>query len=187
MKKLTASPAESPFVEKQRVVVVYETPAARARAMECCSDLSGQQSPEAEPEIDWYSFALLLEAAPANDAADKAATADLIIFAVTAAGDLPGEVKLWIERWLNKRSDREGAIVGLLTDRPANPSDVASLKEIYLRHTAHRAGMDYLTHATPTACRAIPNSLDSFSQRAGQMTSVLDQILHTHLPVVPPS
>jgi hypothetical protein len=187
MKKPAATPVESPVVEKQRVVVVYETPSARERAIECCSDLPGQQSSVSGPQIDCYSFVHLLEVAHANDAADKAATADLIIFAVTAAGDLPGEVKLWIERWLNQRSEREGAIVGLLTDRPAHPSDIASLKEIYLRHTAHRAGLDYLSHVTLTACRAMPDSLDSFSQRAGQITSVLDQILHTHTPVVPPS
>jgi hypothetical protein len=56
---------------------------------------------------------------------------------------------------------------------------VASVREIYLRHAARRAGMDYLSHAAPTLRRAMPDSLDSFSERAGRVTSVLDGILQT--------
>ncbi|HLX72340.1 MAG TPA: hypothetical protein VKV04_22200, partial [Verrucomicrobiae bacterium] len=63
---------------------------------------------------------------------------------------------------------------------------VPPFREIYLRHIAHRAGMDFLSHAAPTAAKAIPDSLDSFSKRAGQMTSVLDNILHTR-PRTPPA
>ena len=121
-----------------------------------------------------------------SDAYNKAATADMILFSMSSAGDLPHEVKLWIERWLNRRSEREGALIGLVTDRPANPFEIASLKEVYLRHTAHRAKMDYLSHEIPTARKAIPDSIDSYNRRAGQMTSVLDQILRNQpTPSIP--
>ena len=49
-----------------------------------------------------------------------------------------------------------------------------------------RAGMDYLSHAAPTVHRAIPDSIDSFSERAGQVTSVLDGILQKHPHFPPP-
>ena len=86
---------------------------------------------------------------------------------------------------LDHRGEREGAIVGLVTEKPAPAMGVASLKEVYLRHTAHRARMDYLSHVVPTELRAMPDSLDAFRQRAGQVTSVLDQILHKHTPPPP--
>lgn len=115
----------------------------------------------------------------ASQAAERAAGADLIVFAMTGSGDLPQEIKLWIEEWLGKRTAHEGALVGLV-ETESGPCPIACLKEIYLRHVAHRAGMDYLSHEPPTAQKAIPDSLDSFNQRAGQMTTVLDEILHTH-------
>ena len=98
-----------------------------------------------------------------------------------------GAWKLWIERWLGKRREREGAIVGLVSGQTA-PCATAGLKEIYLRHIAHRAGMDYLSRTTPTAPFAMPDSLDSFCNRARQVTSVLDDILRTRfIPPIPPT
>ena len=37
--------------------------------------------------------------------------------------------------------------------------------------------MDYLTHVPQDIARAIPDSLDSYSKRADQVTSLLDEIL----------
>ena len=126
---------------------------------------------------------LLDQSAEARKAAERAARADLIVFSLSAAGDLPEGVKLWIESWLGKRGEREGALVGLV-EGERGLGGVACLKEIYLRHVAHRAGMDYVSHAPPTNWRGIPDSLDSFSRRADQVTSLLDEILRTH-PVPP--
>src|SRR5262249_26515763 len=120
-----------------------------------------------------------------TEAANRAAKADLILFAVTSEGDLPNEVKHWIEHWMNRRGEREGALAGLVMDRPASPFEIATRKEIYLRHTARRAQMDYLSHEIPTPRKAIPDSLDSFNRRAFEMTSVLDEILQTR-PMAPP-
>jgi hypothetical protein len=158
------------------VVVIYEDPSIRERAVHFCERLvKAQQSPELD--LDWWSFALLSDASMAHTAVEKASGADVVIFAMDARGDLPDPIKLWIEKWLNKRGEREGAIVGLLHHEGWHGA--ASFREIYLRHAARRAGMDYLSHAAPTRRGAIPDSLDSFSERAGQMTSVLDGILQT--------
>ena len=88
-----------------------------------------------------------------------------------------------MERWICQRSEREGALVGLvLADRHSRPGEIACLKEIYLRHAAHRAGMDYLSQVPPVLPKAMPDSLDMYRERAGQVTSVLDEILRTGLP-----
>ena len=162
------------------VVVVYEDPPIRERAVRFCERLIEEQK-SIEVDADWWSFSLLSHPTLADSAVEKAASADVLVFAMDARGDLPQEIKLWIEHWLNKRGEREGALVGLL-GRPEGLHEIASFREIYLRHAACRAGMDYLSHAAPTRTRAIPNSIDSFNERAGQMTSVLDGILQKHPP-----
>ncbi len=166
------------------VVVIYENPSIRDRAVNFCELLvDAQRSPELN--LDWWSFPVLSDAAMAHSAVEKAANADVVVFAMEARGDLPEAIKLWIEKWLTKRGEREGAIVGLL-HRDEGWQGAASFREIYLRHAARRAGMDYLSHVPPTLGRAIPDSLDSFNERAGQVTSVLDKILQQR-PVVAPA
>ena len=166
------------------VVVVYENPSIRERAVRFCEGLiEEQKSPGMD--MDWWSFTVLSHPTLAQNAVEKAANAGVVVFAMDARGDLPDEIKLWIERWLNKRGEREGALVGLL-DAEEGLLEIASFREIYLRHAARRAGMDYLSHAAPTVHRAIPDSIDSFSERAGQVTSVLDGILQKHPHFPPP-
>jgi len=155
------------------VVVIYEDSALRERAMQFCELLSAETP---GLEMDWWSFQLLHHHSMAHSAVDRAAAADVVIFAMVSRGDLPEEIKLWIERWLNKRGQREGALVGLL-HREEGWHGTASFREIYLRHAARRSGMDYLSHSAPTILHAIPDSLDSYNDRAVQMTSVLDRIL----------
>jgi hypothetical protein len=155
----------------QRIIVVYESVPLRERAVQFCAELPFAST----PHIAWFSLSQLTRSG--SQVVELSFDADLLIFATEAAGDFSQETKLWIEQWLNRRGEREGALVGLF-DADAGPGDMAPFREIYLRNIARRAGMDYLTHARPTAPRAIPNSLDSYSERAGQITAVLDNILN---------
>lgn len=166
------------------VVVVYEDTAIREHAVRFCERLAYEGDSAGTLELNWWSFELLTNPAVASDAVKLAAVADVVVFAMNAGGDLPQDIKIWMEKWLNKRGEREGALVGLLAYGDA-PHDEASFREIYLRHLAKRTGMDYLSQSAPTRKGAIPDSLDSFSERAGQMTACLDGILHKH-PRVPP-
>lgn len=168
---------ESGSKENCRIVVVYEDNATRECVLRSAQQLGDAACGDLGLEIHWCPFSLLEEASSADDAANKAVNADVIIFAVAPGGDLPQEAKLWIEKWIGKRREREGALVGLV-DRQSASDDLACLKEIYLRHVAHRAGMDYLSNVSLKLFKAIPDSLDSYSERAGHVTSVLDEILH---------
>jgi hypothetical protein len=167
-------------VKAQNIVVIYETSPLRECAMSFCNKLSQPREFSSELKIDWLSFAFLCSSGMKVELLEKAAAADLIIFAMRAAGDLPDPVKLWIENWLAKRGEREGMLASLLKRDPIVTS-VASFREFYLRNVAHRAGMKYFCQ--PVLNASIPDSLDSFNQRAVQMTSVLDKILHTRPPV----
>ena len=172
--------------EEGCALVLYESPAAREQAIRFCEQMNCQE--DGGLNAQWYSFEDLKTPSTRTDALNKAAEAEMVVFAISAIGDFPAEVKFWMENWIGKRGEREGMLVGLVLDETSNTRDIACLKEVYLRHVAHRAGMDYLSHMPARIFRAMPDLLDSFAQRKEQVTSVLDEILQTgfvppHMPL----
>ena len=178
---LTRIPDATDLASVEKVVVIYESPAARDHAYRHLTERFPADQIDA---FHWCHCGQLHETDCLDALVRNAANARLIIISANAEGDFSYEMKSAIERWLAKREDREGTLVGLFVG--LKQDSLAPLKEIYLRHIAHRAGMDYLSHLRPGSGQSIPNSLDTFSHRAGQMTSVLDQILHTKIPATPP-
>lgn len=168
------------------LIVLYENPAARELAVGFCEKFARESCADVGLGVNWYSFEDLTVPASMEAAANVAVAADLLAFSVTASGDLSAAIKLWTKNWLLRRGEREGWLVGLVLEDGAELRRVACLKEIYLRHLAHRAGMDYLSHFPAKIPRAIPDSLDSFNRRAEQVTPVLDEILHTRFVSIPP-
>jgi hypothetical protein len=163
-----------------RIVIVCDD--ARRLAM---GSVPGQAVLEEKGEAQRCSFGQLRDPAEADRARQWAVSAHLILFALSSPGDLPDDVKAWIESWVHRRNAREGTLVGLVMDRPglrASPS----LAELYLRHTARRAGMDYLSRLPQTFRWSIPDSLDSYGRRAETVTSVLNKILDTRQSPAPP-
>ena len=163
------------------VVVVYEEAAARERAVAFCDQLVNRFWAQCEFDIVWCSFASLQEPDPARAAAKKAARADLILFSAAPEGEVPLPVRAWIESWLDPRGEREGMLVGLL-EPVAGICGPQGPRHHYLRHMAHRAALDYLTHVPQDIAGSIPDSLDAYTRRADQVTSLLDGILHQHPP-----
>ncbi len=89
-----------------------------------------------------------------------------------------------MESWLQQRGDREGTLVGLMAPSEEYPGGEGQ-KHYYLRNAAHRGALDYLTHIPQDISRPIPDSLDSYTARADQVTSLLDDILRQQ--TVPPN
>ena len=166
------------------VLVIYEDDAACDRAVGFCDQLVDRFWAKCDFEVSWWPFTLLKETVSAREAALKASGADLILFSTTPEGDFPLAVKAWIETWPKQRGGREGLLIGLMGSSAA-PADQEGQKHHCLRNAAHHGAMDYLTQVPQDIALSIPNSLDSYTQRADQVTSLLDDILHQHLP--PPS
>jgi hypothetical protein len=166
------------------VVVVYEDPASCERAVGFCDQLVDRFWAGFEFNLNWLPFAQLEDSDSAKAAAEKAALADLIVFAANSEGDFPRLVKAWIETWLNQRGDREGMLVGLL-EPAGGTGGREGEKHHFLRNAAHHGAMDYLTEVPQDISRSIPDSLDSYTERADQVTGLLANILHQQLP--PPS
>lgn len=166
------------------VVVVYEDTHTREQAVQLCDTLVGALWGEHGLDVSWWSFASLQQPLAASEATAKAIAADLIVFATQPGGDLPMTVRAWVETWVEQRGEREGALFGLV-EASSSSTVAATDKFVYLRSTAHRAGLDYLTRIPQNTWLSVPNSLDSYSERADQMTDVLAEILRQRPP--PPS
>jgi hypothetical protein len=163
------------------VVVVYEDSAARERAVVFCDQLVTRFWARFEFEVNWWSFAMLGPAAAAKAATENAARANLLVISATSVSDFPAPIKGWIETSLSVRGEREGLLAGLI-EPSANPSGWQGQKHNYLRNAAHRAAMDYLTQVPHDIADAVPDSLDSYTRRADEVTSLLDGILRQQAP-----
>jgi len=160
---------------KWSVTVLFENTEARDKAVVFCDRLVEQSLKGFIVEVNWWGFDDLAHTEASQQSLESASAADFVLFA-TESSDLPLEAKCWVEQWIKLRGDREGALVNLCegaTDLPAHLEDAG----VYLRKVAQRAGMDYFTCMPHNISRPIPDSFESYVERADQMTSVLDDIL----------
>ena len=86
-----------------------------------------------------------------------------------------------VRAWIAHREGREGAFVDLTETDTASASH-GQHKKNFLRNVARRAAMDYLTKVPASINSKLPDSVESADLRAGQITSVLDDILHQPPP-----
>ena len=159
------------------VVVVHEDDATREQAVRFCDALIQRFWAQCEFEVSWWSYWQLEQANTAKESVAKAVQAKLMVFASRPENAIPPRVELWIEDVLRHRQEPEGSLVGLGDTETEGHVALVS-KSIYLRNAAHRAGMDYLTQVPEEIGFVGPDSLDSCSERARQVTNVLDEILH---------
>jgi hypothetical protein len=162
------------------VVVLYDDSATRQRAMEVCDHLAQRFWSEVDIKFHWWRTDFLEDAGMATTAADNSRNADFILVSILPDGELSPVVRHWFETWTIQREGREGALIDL-TATGGLSSLTAQRKKLFLREVAHRAGMDYLTHFPPMVNRSLPDSFESASLRATQITTVLDGILQ-HSP-----
>ena len=163
------------------VTVVYEDEAQRLEAVGLCDRLLERFWPGVDLDLSWWSFEQLGSLEQTQEALGKAVQADVVVFATRSESLFPLEVDHWIEQWLSQRGRREGMVVGLLGK---GDRDREAEKHLHLRKIAHRGGMDYLTGLPEYAAHHVPDSVESCQERAHQVTSTLDEILH-HSPRPP--
>jgi hypothetical protein len=126
-------------------------------------------------EIGWWSFGDLEQKQPGQEALQKAVDAGMLIFVSSPQISLPSQLQHWIERWLVRRGEREGVLIDL--SEGSNGKGGPGLTQLYLRKVAHQAGMDYLTQMPQSFAEPLPESLESVADLAGQVSSVLQEIL----------
>ena len=163
--------------ETWSVVVLYDDTATRERALEACDRLVRTFWAEVEFDFHWWRTDFLKDPFLAQTAMHEAREADVIIFSSAGDDDLPAAVSQWFARWTEQRGKREGLLFDLTgTLRPVTPR----LERIQnrLRELARRAGLDYAAGVPARLPGRLPDSWQSAETRAGQVTAVLDDMLH---------
>lgn len=141
-----------------------------------CQALEQEFGGDLDFEFGWWAFDRLGDSQELHTAAEHAAEADLILLSVHAGNELPRPVQEWIEAGLARRRKRGGAVALLVG--PAQRSGGAGWPiDSYLRYLAERAGMDFWVSTPCETSEPMPDSLDTFIERAGEVTAVLEKIL----------
>jgi len=173
-------PGPSESKETWLVVILYDDPATRQRAMEVCDHLAKRFWSEVDLKFHWWRTDFLEDAGMAATAAENSCNADFVLVSLLPETEMPPLIRRWFEGWVTGREGREGALIDLTASADAG-SLAAHRNRLYLRELAHRAGMDYLAHVPAEYNRTLPDSFESASLRATQITTVLDGILQ-HSP-----
>ena len=168
------------------VAVIFEDADAQERAIKFCDSLVRNFWGDFEFDVGWWAFDGLKAAENAEEALNKSFAADVVVFAPQSQRELPAHIHQWTNEWLKRRGKREGTLVGLFhsaDDKDSQPMFVHA----FLRYCARTAGMDFLTEIPQNLAWRIPETLESCSERAHEVTSLLNGILHRpnsspHLP-----
>jgi hypothetical protein len=99
-----------------RTVVAYEDSETGYHARNVCDYLAERLGRECRFIGQMWGFDVLRIPECRELAAKAAASADVIMLSSHGAGDLPGEVKAWIELWLRDKADSQALVA--LFDRP---------------------------------------------------------------------
>ncbi len=159
------------------VVVIYESAEAQRTAMAFCDQLVQHFWSRYSFDIDWVSFKMLANAPAAENAVERAAQAEFVVFSNGPFIEPPPPVKQWVDLWLQRRAEKEGTLIALTTPRPV--SGTCAICERYYRRVAHRAGMDFAAEV-PQNISPVPEGTEPYLARASQGSSVLDGILRQH-------
>lgn len=157
------------------VFVGYDDPQAQQRASEVCNFLTQHFGDEFEFVVNLCDLNCLGEAEQRRTAVEQAATARILVFATSARQSPATPVMQWMEDLCTKRHAREGALVGLVCRNA--PDELRDAIETQLRQLAHRAGLDYLTHAPDCRALQIPSESGWADNRAAHLSGVLENIL----------
>jgi hypothetical protein len=161
--------------ESFHVFVAYDTPGAMQSAQRAATRLA-EKSGGARMDWSFSSFDDLRQTPLAEDAAQFAASADMIVFATSDQGDLPYPTKAWVERWMAKRGNAESALIAL-SGRGSSPASDSTPAQQYLESVAREAGMDFEKERFELAGGTTGISKCDLSVRATQMTTVIEDLL----------
>ncbi len=126
-----------------RVVIVYEDFTTARRAKQAYDFLAANLTHEWQVTSQMWKFGLLRIPEIRAMAAEDVMLADLIIVSCKGDGELPADVKDWIEMWQGDKGEPVGLIV--LFDRPPEQAEHASATQTYLERVAKRRRMEFFT------------------------------------------
>ena len=128
-------------------VMAYQDFSTGERAREVWAHLTPVLKCHYRPTLRMWNFEVLRISDLRNVASTDAAGADMILIATRGAGELPEEVKDWIDGWLAQKAEEpdDESVLGLLFDAPEDTvGDCAPAQVGYLQSVARNANMGFL-------------------------------------------
>ena len=152
-----------------KVAIGYDDFPDGQRAMRMCQHLIEQLGREFQFSARLWKFALLAVPKLAEDAAQDAAEADMIIISAHGRGTLPNDLKDWVSGTPVRRRRGARALIALL-DAADEPGTEASPAYSYLQQVAKEGNIDFFsrTFPTPATCSHL---------LAGRLSSSLEELL----------
>ena len=128
-------------------VVAYEDASTVDRAQKAWDHLICTLQGHSEFGLRLWKFEFLRTPEMRAVAARDAAQADMILIATHGTGELPAEVKAWIDGWLAHKGEVQGdqSTLAVLFDAPPDKVGVpAPAQFAYLQRAARKGNMDFL-------------------------------------------
>ncbi len=94
-----------------------------------------------------------------------------------AGRELPSAVQKWIETWLPLRKSGGGVLAAMIGTGQDQYRGLTPI-HVYLREAAQRANMDFLSQMSYAPLGRLDGSIETITNRAEKVTSLLDNILH---------
>jgi hypothetical protein len=127
--------------EQLALMATFEDSTTCTRVKEFCQGLMRDLGERCKVIQHVWVFSTFRMAELQAIAADEAAVADLVVIAARQTHGLPEEVKSWIEKWLQRKGERQTVLVALL-QRPYD--GVPGPVWVYLQEVAKRGGLELL-------------------------------------------
>lgn len=133
-----------------KVIIAYEDFATGHRAMRACENLIGQLGREFQFQTSLWKFEILRLPKLEPMAGQDAVEADVVIISAHGRGELPAEVKKWMERWLSRTQEVAKALVALLDEEEEGAEEDCRVGS-YLQEFARKAHFDFFWRVYPNS------------------------------------
>jgi hypothetical protein len=163
------------------VVILYEDFNAGKHAKETYDYLVHQLGHDFEFYNQMWKFDVLVIPKMRQMAVKDAAASDLIIVSTHGVGELPPEMKLWIEEWVENKGHARALVT--LVDRPKDIfSEDTSIRSC-LQDAAGRAGVAFFAQPDDWPDREADFSLEQISERAQKTSIIMADFIHNNAPI----
>jgi hypothetical protein len=162
------------------VFVLFDDPPARERATSVCEFITTKFWPSLELDLHWCDVHQLDHHKHVKKAVESARTARIVIFATSARREMSPAVVEWLENWSRTRHGREGVLIALI--EASGESDLREKADLFLRRTAHQAGLDYLTRAPEFGPDQLSDEQEWINAKAHELGPLLGNFLTAPIP-----
>jgi hypothetical protein len=160
------------------VLVIYEDFAAGKHAKETYDFLANRLGREFKFKNLMWKFDVLGHPKMKEMAAHDALEADLIIVSTHGIGELPEEVKSWLDLWVEQPGNAMALV--MLVDRPKSVLDDHESIRSSLQAAAGKAGIEFFAQPDDWPDDESDFSLQQISERARKTSTVVADLVCQH-------